>query len=90
MTSEERQTDELTEDFNYTEIIKSDTVVEPGLTKDSGEPTKIIYYCKDCKKNVAPKRIGKKLRFKCSECDSENVSFGTEKSVANYYNYGKK
>ncbi len=70
---------------DYVEIIKSDVEADKKFTKDTGSPVKIVYYCKDCEKLVAPKRIGKKLRFKCEECKGENVTFGTEQSIHNFY-----
>ncbi len=72
-------------DKEYTEIIKSDVDVDSTYTKGEGKPAKILYYCQECKQTVAPKRVGKKLSFKCSNCDNP-IAFGTESSVANYYN----
>ena len=72
-------------DKEYTEIIKSETEVDKSFIESEGQPAKIAYYCRECKKAVAPKRIGKKLSFKCSECDRSPISFGTEDSIANYY-----
>ncbi len=77
-------------DKEYIDIIKSESEVDQSYIKESGIAAKIVYYCQDCKKIVPPKRIGKKLRFKCSECNSDKVSFGTEQSIINHYNYGKK
>jgi hypothetical protein len=34
---------------------------------------------------VTPKRIGKKFKFSCSVCNGENVAFGSEQSIRNYY-----
>lgn len=73
-------------DREYVDIIRSDSPVDKDYTKESGQPAKIVYYCRNCKKTVAPKRIGKKLSFKCGECNEEGITFGTENSVANYYN----
>ena len=72
-------------DKAYTEIIKSNVELDKKFIEDDGQPVKIVYYCKQCKSPVSPKRIGKKLSFKCATCE-ENVSFGTEESVHNYYN----
>ncbi len=76
-------------DKEYTEIIRSDVEVDPIFIQEDGQPAKIIYYCKECKSPVSPKRIGKKLSFKCATCDRD-VSFGTETSVQNYYNVKQK
>lgn len=72
-------------DKNYIDIIQSDLTVEKKYVEETGQPAKIVYYCRDCKKIVTPKRVGKKLSFKCGECDKE-VVFGTENSINNYYN----
>lgn len=76
-------------DKEYTEIIKSETEVDKKFISDDGQPAKIIYYCRQCKTPASPKRVGKKLSFKCSECDNQ-VSFGTEESITNYYNVKQK
>jgi hypothetical protein len=73
-------------DKSYVDIIQSDSSVDKKYIDETGQPAKIVYYCRACKKTVAPKRIGKKLSFKCGECDNEIVAFGTENSIKNYYN----
>lgn len=73
-------------DKEYTDIIKSDVETDSAYIKGEGQPAKIIYYCRECKKVVPPTRIGKKLSFRCSECNTEYISFGTEQSIGNYYN----
>ncbi len=73
-------------DKEYVDIINSDSEVEKKYIEEEGQPAKILYYCRECKKAVSPKRIGKKLSFKCGECDKEHVSFGTENSITSYYN----
>lgn len=70
----------------YIEVIKSDSIIERKYVTEDGLPTKIVYYCRECKKPVAPKRMGKKLSFSCSECKKEDISFGSEQSIENYYN----
>ena len=72
-------------DKEYVDIIKSDVDVDKKFVKDTGIPAKIVYYCRDCEKLITPKRIGKKLRFSCSECKGENVAFGSEQSIMNFY-----
>lgn len=72
-------------DKEYTEVIQSNVEVDKKFIEEDGLPTKIIYYCQDCKKQVTPQRIGKKFRFSCSECKGKKVSFGSEKSVSNFY-----
>ncbi len=73
-------------DKEYVEIINSEVDVDKKYTEESGQPAKIMYYCRECKKPVSPKRVGKKLSFKCSECEKGAVSFGTEDSITSYYN----
>ena len=70
---------------DYLEIIKSDIEIDKKFIQDVGTPAKIIYFCKDCEKVITPKRIGKKLKFKCDECRGENVAFGTEQSIYNFF-----
>jgi Zn finger protein HypA/HybF involved in hydrogenase expression len=72
-------------DKEYIDIIKSETETDKKFIEAEGQPAKIAYYCRNCKKSVTPKRIGKKLSFKCSECDNGPISFGTEDSIASYY-----
>lgn len=50
------------------------------------EETKMVYFCKDCRKLVLAHRIGKKFAYKCAECGTKNVAFGTEKSIRSFYN----
>ncbi len=73
----------------YVEIIRSDITADPKYIEKEGEPTKIVYYCRECKGPTKPQRIGKKLSFKCAEC-GRNVSFGTEESIHNYYKVKQK
>jgi ribosomal protein L37AE/L43A len=73
-------------DKEYVEIIKSDSVIDKAFIEQEGKAAKIVYYCTECKKPVTPKRIGKKLSFKCSECEKSPIAFGTEESIKNYYN----
>jgi len=69
-------------------IAKEEKVIKTAEAATEDQPfdsTKIIYYCKDCKKATNPVRVGKKFRFKCSECKGKDVPFGTEKSVMTFY-----
>ena len=53
----------------------------------------IVFYCKDCEKIVQVDRAGRKFVYRCCECKTKNVAFGTEKSIANYFHVeeeGKK
>lgn len=73
-------------DKDYVDIINSDLEVDKKYVDESGQPAKIMYYCQECKKPVSPKRVGKKLSFKCGECEKGAVSFGTENSITSHYN----
>lgn len=69
----------------YVDIIRSDTDIDKKFIDDTGLPTRIIYYCRDCEKLVKPKRVGGKFQFSCTECKGNNVSFGSAHSIAKYY-----
>lgn len=89
MSETEEKTDDKQNcptDREYVDIIKSESEIDPSFLTETGQSAKILYYCRECKKTVAPKRIGKKLSFKCSECGKEGITFGTENSITNYYN----
>jgi hypothetical protein len=70
---------------DYVEIIKSDLVVDKKFVADTGLPAKIVYYCRKCEKLVKPKRVGKKFQFACTVCGADNVVFGSEQSICNYF-----
>ncbi|MBN2096639.1 hypothetical protein JW752_04585 [Candidatus Peregrinibacteria bacterium] len=72
-------------DKKYVDIVRSDIEIDKKYVDETGLPTKILYYCLDCKRLVAPKRIGKKFQFSCTECKGKNVAFGSASSLANYY-----
>ena len=76
-------------DKEYVEIINSEVETDSKYIDGDGERTKIVYYCRDCKDQVKPKRIPNKLSFKCTNCE-RNVSFGTEESIHNYYKVKQK
>ena len=70
---------------DYVEIIKSDLVVDKKFIADTGLPAKIVYYCRDCEKLIKPKRMGKQFKFACTVCNGDNVAFGSEQAIQNYY-----
>lgn len=72
-------------DKEYVEIIQSDVEIEKKFITEEGLPSKIVYFCQDCKEPIKPKRVGKKFQFSCTQCKGKNVSFGSEQSVQNYY-----
>ena len=77
-------------DKQYVDIVRSDTKVDKQYINETGIPAKIVYFCRDCEKMVKPKRIGKKFEFSCTDCKGNNVSFGSEQSIMNYYKNAKK
>ena|SRR3989338_8332324 len=72
-------------DKAYIDIIRSELKTDPQYIQDPGMPAKIVYFCPQCKKLIAPKRIGKKFRFSCAECHCNEVAFGTEESITKFY-----
>lgn len=74
-----------TQNADYLEIIKSNVDIDSSFVKDTGKPAVIKYYCKDCHAFVKPRRVGKKFRFGCSECKGDNVAFGSQQSLENYF-----
>ncbi len=75
----------VTTSKKYVDIIQSDVDIDKKYIDETGLPTKILYYCRDCERPVAPKRVGKKFQFSCAECKGKNVSFGSSPSLAHYY-----
>ena len=45
----------------------------------------IVFYCKDCNKIVDTNKVGRKYVYKCKECGTKNVAFGTEKSITSFF-----
>lgn len=45
----------------------------------------IVFYCKDCEKIVKTKSVGHKYVYKCNECGTKNVAFGTMKSIKSFF-----
>lgn len=75
----------LTKDMDFLKAVELKSDEGKDYAKDTGQPAKIIYFCQDCGKITTPKRVGKRFRFSCSECNGSNVSFGSEQSIMNYY-----
>lgn len=49
------------------------------------EMPKIIFYCKDCEQIVDTFRVGGKYVYKCKQCGTKNVAFGTPKSIYGFF-----
>lgn len=46
----------------------------------------IVFFCKDCKAVVNAQRISpNKYAYKCPECNSIKVAFGTMRSIKEFY-----
>ena len=55
------------------------------VSKEEQEDSPVAFYCHDCEKLVEGKRKGKTLKFTCSECSGERISYGTERSLKNFF-----
>jgi DNA-directed RNA polymerase subunit RPC12/RpoP len=55
------------------------------MPRDTGLPPETKFYCKDCRKIVEAERSGRKFVYRCAECSTKNVAFGSEKSVRGFY-----
>lgn len=55
------------------------------VAEEEWENQPIVFYCQDCQKIVKEKQVGKSLKFVCSECNGDHISYGTEKSIKNYF-----
>ena len=73
-------------DKEYVDLVHFNVEVGREYIEETGQPAKISYYCRECKQTVTPTRIAKRLVFKCSVCNKEPISFGTESSIASFYN----
>jgi DNA replicative helicase MCM subunit Mcm2 (Cdc46/Mcm family) len=48
-------------------------------------PQDTFFYCKDCRAIVTAQKAGRKHVYKCNECNTKNVAFGTEDSIKGFY-----
>lgn len=62
------------------------------MSEIATEPSKIIYYCKDCKRLVDGMSMKgkKKYTFQCSICKGTHVAYGSEKSIFNFFHIKEK
>lgn len=81
--------EQVINDIDYVRVAKSKYPIDKKYIEESGVPTQITYYCKDCKNVVKPKRTGNKLKFSCTECKGTQVSFGSDESIHNFYKIKK-
>ena len=46
---------------------------------------KMTFFCKNCEELVAAQQTRKKFKFACPKCGKQEIAFGTEESINNYY-----
>ncbi len=61
-----------------------------SVPEEEWEDQKIIFFCHDCGKKVDAEKNKKGIRFKCSICDGNQISFGTEKSIQNFFHLNEE
>jgi hypothetical protein len=61
------------------------TIQPNAVSEEEWPDQKIIFFCHDCEKVVDVTKSKKKIKFICKECGNQNTSFGTEKSVMNFF-----
>ena len=67
----------LSNEIDFVELVSAH---EP---KDEIEGSDVVYYCKSCKEVVETEM--KKNTIHCSKCKKKSLSYGTERSVNNFY-----
>jgi DNA-directed RNA polymerase subunit RPC12/RpoP len=45
----------------------------------------VVFYCQDCEKLVRADKDQNALRFTCTECGGRSISFGTQRSLTNFF-----
>jgi phage FluMu protein Com len=80
----------MTQETNYIsledELANIQTLkLQPLKPEESIDEEKIVFYCTKCEKLIAPNKSGKSLKFKCPDCKTNKVAFGTQKSIVNYF-----
>jgi len=78
----ERQS-EVTErdiDLSIAYEIKSKEVAE-----EEWEDQKVGFFCHDCHKLVEGQKAKKGLKFHCKACSGKKISFGTMRSLKNFF-----
>lgn len=55
-------------------------------TEVTFEDNQIVFYCKECKRiDTSADKIGRRYVYKCPECNSKHVAFGTYRSIKSHY-----
>ena len=65
--------------------VKQDSVAEQETQGESQPVSPIMFYCRDCQKIAQTEKVGTRYVYKCTQCQGNNVAFGTEKSVRNFF-----
>ena len=60
-------------------------MTEEAVQPDTSSEVHIVFFCKDCEKIIEGIKIGRKYVYKCPDCGTKNVAFGTEKSINSFY-----
>ncbi len=74
------EVDESTIDLSIAYELKVKSVPE-----EEWEDQGIAFFCNDCEKIVEAEKHKDKVRFTCPDCKGKNISFGTQKSVSNFF-----
>lgn len=83
MTDQEEKKDEVIAPTTANEAENNSATVSNEQTPAAEIP--IVFYCKDCRKIIKGEKVGAKYVYKCPDCKSENVAFGTPKSINSFY-----
>lgn len=71
---------EKTIDLSRAYTLKFEPTPESAWTDQS-----VVFFCNDCGKLVATEKDPHAIKFSCTECKGRNISFGTERSVNNFF-----
>lgn len=59
--------------------------------KEEKSGPNILFFCRECQHIVKePKKVGNKYVYKCPDCKTDNVAFGTKKSICSYFRLKEK
>ncbi len=58
-----------------------------ALSEEEWENQNVVFFCHDCGKlvNATSHKTKKGMKFSCSECNGKRISFGTLKSLQNFF-----
>lgn len=55
------------------------------VPEEEWEDQGVVFFCNDCEQIVAAEKAKNSVRFSCPDCKGKNISFGTQKSVNNFF-----